>query len=85
MMKAVETISKPSGSPAARLAAGVNLERKNGSGMSGLGAYKEEIVALLRSGSPKNFVAKPYIVSEPTLYNFIEKHLLDVEPGLEEI
>jgi hypothetical protein len=83
MKKAVEAILKPSGSPAARRAAGVNLERKKGSGKSRLDPYKEEIVALLRNGSPKNFVAKRYIVCEPTLYNFIEKHQLDVEPRLE--
>ena len=36
MKKAVEAILKPSGSPAARRAAGVNLERKKGSGKSRL-------------------------------------------------
>ena len=83
MKKAVEAILKPSGSPATRRAAGVNLGRKKGPGKSRLDAYKEEIVTLLRNGSPKNFVAKRYIVSEPTLYNFIEKHQLDVDPRLE--
>jgi DNA invertase Pin-like site-specific DNA recombinase len=57
--------------------------KKKGPGKSGLDPYKEEIVALLRNGSPKNFVAKSYGVSEPTLYNYIEKHHLDVEPRLE--
>src|SRR5208283_3525759 len=53
--------------------AGVNLERKKGSGKSRLEPYKEEIVALLRNSSPKNFVAQRYTASEPTLYNSIEK------------
>ena len=83
MMKAVEAILKPSGSPAARRAAGVQLGRKKGPGKSRLDPYKEEIVASLRNSSPKNFVAKRYTVSEPTLYNSIEKHPLDVEPRLE--
>ena len=83
MMKAVEAFLKHSGSPAARRAAGVNLERKKGSGKSRLVPYKEEIVASLRNGSPKNFMPKRYSVAEPTLYNFVEKHQLDVEPRLE--
>jgi hypothetical protein len=57
--------------------------KEEGPGKSRLDPYKEEIVALLRNGSPKNFVAKCYIVCEPTIYNFIEKHQLDVEPRLE--
>jgi DNA invertase Pin-like site-specific DNA recombinase len=76
MKKAVEAILKPCISPAAHRAAGVNLERKKGRGKSRLDPYKEDIEALLRNGSPKNFVAKRYSVSEPTLYNFIEKHRL---------
>jgi DNA invertase Pin-like site-specific DNA recombinase len=68
---------------AARKKAGVKLGRPKGPGKSRLDPYKEEIVALLRNGSPKNFVAKCYIVCKPTIYNFIEKHQLDVEPRLE--
>jgi hypothetical protein len=83
MMKAVEAIFKPNGSPAARCAAGVKLGRKKGSGKSRLDPYKEEIVASLRNGSPKNFVVKPYQVCEPKLYNFIEKHRVDMAPRLE--
>lgn len=75
MKKAVEAILKPSGSPASR-SAEVNLGRKIGSGNSRLDLYKKEIVSLFRNGSPKNFVAKRYGVSEPTLYNVIEKHRL---------
>jgi hypothetical protein len=67
MMKAVEAIFKPNGGPAAHRAAGVKLGRKKGSGKSRLEPYKEEIVASLRNGSPKNFVAKPYQVCEPKL------------------
>jgi len=42
-----------------------------------------EIVALLRNGSPKSFVAKRYKVSEPTLYNWISKNQIDVTPRVE--
>jgi hypothetical protein len=73
-MKAVGFVG--AGALAARCAAGVKLGRKKGSGKSGLDPYKEEIVALLRNSSPKNFVAKCYSVSEPTFNNFIEKHQL---------
>jgi len=39
-----------------------------------------EIVALLRNGSPKSFIARRYKVSEPTLYNWISKNQLNVSP-----
>jgi hypothetical protein len=40
---------------------------------SRLDPFEAEIIALLRNGSPRSFVAKRYKVSEPALYNFIEK------------
>ena len=80
-MKAVGFIG--AGALAARRAAGVQHGRRKGPGKSRLDQYRVEIVALLKNGSSKNFVAKSYGVSEPTLYNYIEKHHLDVEPRLE--
>ena len=65
---------------AARKAAGVQLGRRKGPGKSRLDQYKVEIVALLRNGSAKSFVAKRYQVSEPTLYNWLAKNQIDVTP-----
>jgi transposase len=44
-----------------------------------------EIVALLKNGSPKSFVAKRYKVSEPTLYNWISKNQIDTTPMIEKV
>ena len=65
---------------AARKKAGVKLGRPKGPGKSRLDQYRPEIIALLRNGSAKNFVAKRYAVSEPTLYNWIEKNRIDCTP-----
>jgi len=70
---------------AARKAAGVQLGRRKGPGKSRLDQYRVEIVALLRNGSAKSFVAKRYKVSEPTLYNWISKNQLDVSPMVEKV
>ncbi len=64
----------------ARKAAGVKLGRPRGAGKSKLDQYKDEIVALLRNGSTKKFVAKRYSTTEPNLYNWIKKNGLDVTP-----
>ena len=42
--------------------------------------YEAEVVALFQNGSAKSFMAERYGVSERTLYNFIVKHKLDVQP-----
>jgi DNA invertase Pin-like site-specific DNA recombinase len=59
---------------AARRAAGVKLGRRKGPGKSRVDKCRVEIIALLKNGSPKSFVAKRYKVSEPTLYNWILKN-----------
>ena len=64
----------------ARKAAGVKLGRPKGPGKSKLDEFKEEIIALLRNGSKKAYVAKKYNVCTPTLYHWIKKNKLDVEP-----
>jgi DNA invertase Pin-like site-specific DNA recombinase len=68
---------------AARKAAGIKLGRKKGPGKSCLDPYKPEIVALLKNGSSKTFVAERYGVDPATLYNWLSKNQLDVSPKVE--
>ena len=53
----------------ARKVTGVKLGRPKGAGKSKLDEFKEEIVALLRNGSSKKFVANRYGTSQVNLYN----------------
>ena len=62
----------------ARKVAGVKLGRPKGAGKSKLDKYREEIVALLRNGSSKKFVANRYGTSQVNLYNWIKKNNIDV-------
>jgi DNA invertase Pin-like site-specific DNA recombinase len=62
----------------ARKNAGVKLGRPKGVGKSKLDAFKEEIVALLRNGSSKKFVADRYGTSQVNLYNWLKKNSIDV-------
>ena len=62
----------------ARKVAGVKLGRPRGAGRSKLDEFKEEIIALLRNGSSKKFVANRYGSSQVNLYNWIRKNSLDV-------
>lgn len=63
----------------ARKAAGVVLGRPKGPGKSKLDPYREEIIALLKNGSTKTFVAKRYGCSPENLLNWISKNKLKVE------
>jgi DNA invertase Pin-like site-specific DNA recombinase len=63
----------------ARKVAGVKLGRPKGAGKSKLDAFKEEIVALLRNGSSKKFVADRYGTSQVNLYNWLRKNNIDVK------
>jgi DNA invertase Pin-like site-specific DNA recombinase len=63
----------------ARKNAGVKLGRPKGAGKSKLDAFKEEIVALLRNGSSKKFVADRYGTSQVNLYNWLKKNSIDVK------
>ncbi len=56
----------------ARKAAGAVLGRPKGPGKSKLDKHKEEILALLKNGSTKTFVAKKYETSLPNLYNWLK-------------
>jgi len=60
-------------------AAGTKLGRPKGPGKSKLDKYKEEIVALLRTGSSKTYIAKKYGVTPPTLYNWLNKRQIKVK------
>ena len=62
----------------ARKVAGVKLGRPKGVGKSKLDEFKEEIVALLKNGSSKKFVADRYRTSQVNLYNWIKKNSLNV-------
>jgi DNA invertase Pin-like site-specific DNA recombinase len=68
---------------ATRRAAGVKLGRRKGPGKNRLDQCRVEIVALFRNGSAKSFVAKRHAVSEPTLYNWLEKNKIDSRPRVE--
>ena len=58
----------------ARKAAGVRLGRPPGPGKSKLDPYGEEIIALLKNGSTKTWVAKRYGCTLPNLYNWLKKN-----------
>ena len=62
----------------ARKVAGIKLGRPKGAGKSKLDEFKEEIVALLRNGSSKKFVAGRYGTSQVNLYNWLNKNDIDV-------
>jgi len=64
----------------ARKAAGVKLGRPKGPGKSKLDAHREEIVALLKNGSTKAFVAKRYGTSKVNLYNWLKKNEIEANP-----
>lgn len=61
----------------ARKASGVKqLGRPKGPGKSKLDKHREEIIALLKNGSTKTFVAKRYDTSVPNLYNWVKKGMI---------
>ena len=55
------------------------LGRPKGPGKSKLDKYREEIVALLKTGSSKAYLAKKYKVTPPTLYNWLKKNNINVK------
>jgi DNA invertase Pin-like site-specific DNA recombinase len=63
----------------ARKNAGVKLGRPRGVGKSKLDVFKEEIIALLKNGSSKKFVADRYGSSQVNLYNWLNKNSIDVK------
>jgi len=57
----------------ARKASGVRRGRPKGSGKSIFDEFRKEMVALLRNGSTKAFVADKYDTSKVNLYNWLKK------------
>ena len=57
-------------------AQGVKLGRPKGKGKSKLDKHKEEIVALLKNGSTKTFVAKRYETTLPNLYHWLKQNAI---------
>jgi DNA invertase Pin-like site-specific DNA recombinase len=58
-------------------ASGKQLGRPKGPGKSKLDQYQDEIIALMKNGSTKTFLAKKYNVSLPTFYNWLKKNKID--------
>jgi DNA invertase Pin-like site-specific DNA recombinase len=57
------------------------LGRPKGVGKSKLDKYREEIIALLKTGSTQVYIAKKYRTSQPNLFNWLRKHkLADIKP-----
>jgi len=55
-------------------AKGIVLGRPKGIGKSRLDKYKEEIIALIKNGSQRKFIAERYKVSPATLTHWLKKH-----------
>ena len=62
----------------ARKAAGVKLGRPKGPGKSKLDKFNEEIIALLKTGSSKTYIARRYKTSLPNLYNWLKQNNINV-------
>jgi DNA invertase Pin-like site-specific DNA recombinase len=62
-------------------AKGKLLGRPRGPGKSKLDVHREEIIALLKTGSTQVYIAKKYKTTQPNLYNWLKKHKLsDIKP-----
>jgi len=64
----------------ARKAQGIKLGRPKGPGKSKLDKHREEIIALLKNGSTKAYVARRYGTTQPNLYNWLRKNKIDARP-----
>ena len=62
---------------AATRASGTQLGRPKGPGKSKLDEHKEEIIALLKNGSRKNFIAERYNVTPATITHWLKRQELD--------
>jgi len=62
-------------------AKGKLLGRPKGPGKSKLDKHREEIIALLKTGSKQVYIAKRYGTTQPNLYNWLRKHgLAGIKP-----
>ena len=66
----------------ARKAQGIKLGRPKGPGKSKLDGHREEIIALLKNGSTRKYVAKRYGTTSPNLHNWLKKNKIDAKPIL---
>ena len=66
----------------ARKAQGIKLGRPKGPGKSKLDGHREEIIALLKNGSTRKYVAKRYGTTSPNLHNWLKKNEIDAKPIL---
>ena len=58
----------------AKKAAGMKLGRPKGPGKSKLDTFRQEIEALLATGSTQKFIARRYQTTEANLHNWMKKH-----------
>ena len=63
---------------AAAMKRGVKFGRPKGPGKSKLDPYKEEIVALLNTGSTQTFISKKYKVTPATVTNWLKKNEIKI-------
>ena len=63
-------------------AKGKLLGRPKGPGKSKLDPHREEIIALLKNGSTKAFVAKRYCTTPVNLWNWLKKNEIEVKPNV---
>lgn len=61
-------------------ARGVKFGRPPGPGKSKLDPHREEIIALLRTGSTKAYVARKYGTTPANLHNWMKKNQIEVKP-----
>ncbi len=62
-------------------AKGKLLGRPKGPGKSKLDKHREEIIALLKTGSKQVYIAKKYGTTQPNLYTWLRKRgLAGIEP-----
>ena len=64
-------------------AQGKILGRPPGPGKSKLDQHRPEIVALLKTGSTKKYVAARFKTSAPNLWNWMRKNKIDIQPDIE--
>lgn len=63
----------------AAMAKGVKFGRPKGPGKSKLDPYKEEIVALLKTGTTQTYISKKYKVTPATICNWLKKNQIVIE------
>jgi DNA invertase Pin-like site-specific DNA recombinase len=69
----------------ARKAMGIELGRPKRPGRSKLDKHRDEIIALLKNGSTKAYVARRYKTTTPNLFNWLKKHRIEAKPEIRKI